>query len=177
MNSLKQHATVEILVVSGSLRIVVRPSPGWLSMLFQAAIIALFGLLSLRSWQSEPLLVRIPTVAVVIGGIGGWFAQLFGFSEEIEFDQKSLRVRTETFGWERTREYPIEQCSDLQVQDLTGDAHGLQCRIGWRTIEFGDYLSEQQAIEVLSALQDALPEVVPKLLHSVDITKLGLGPN
>ena len=177
MNSLKQHATVEILVVSGSLRIVVRPSPGWLSMLFQAAIIALFGLLSLRSWQSEPLLVRIPTVAVVIGGIGGWFAQLFGFSEEIEFDQKSLRVRTESFGWERTREYPIEQCSDLQVQDLTGDPHGLQCRIGWRTIEFGDYLSEQQAIEVLSALQDALPEVVPKLLHSVDITKLGLGPN
>jgi hypothetical protein len=148
-----------------------------MSMLFQAAIIALFGLLSLRSWQTEPLLVRIASVAVVIGGIGGWFAQLFGFSEEIEFDQKSLRVRTETFGWERTREYPIEQCTDLQVQDRTGGPHGLQCRIGWRTIEFGDYLSEQQAIEVLSALQDAMPDVAPKLLPSVDITTLGLGRN
>jgi len=168
---------MEILVLSGSLRIVVRPSPKLLSMLFQAAVIALFGFLSLRPWQTEPLLVRIAAIAVLIGGIAGWFAQLFGFSEEIEFDQKSLRVRTETFGWERTREYPIEQCSDLQVQDLTGDPHGLQCRIGWRTIEFGDYLSEQQAIEVLRALQDALPDVVPKLLHSVDITKLGLGLN
>jgi hypothetical protein len=177
MNPFKPHATVDILVVSGSLRIVVQPSPVWPSMLFQAAIIALFGFLSLRSWQTEPLLVRIATVAVVIGGIGGWLAQLFGFSEEVEFDQKSLRVRTETFGWERTREYPIEQCSDLQVQDLTGDPHGLQCRIGWRTIEFGDHLSEQQAIQVLSALQDALPEVVPKLLQSVDVTKLGLGLN
>ncbi len=177
MNPLRRSAKVEIAVVSGTLRVAVRPSPHWLSILFQAAIIALFGVLSLRSWQTESLLVRIATVAVVIGGIAGWFAQLFGFSEEIEFDQKGLRIRTETFGWERTREYPIEHCSDLQVQDLTSDPHGLQCRLGWRTIEFGDYLSEQQAIEVLSALQDALPDVAPKLLPSVDITKLGLGLN
>ena len=137
-----------------------------------------FAVLSLRSWEKMPLLGRILVVGGVIAAIAGWFQQLFGFSEVIELDSKHLRIRTEIFGWERTREYPIEQCSDLELQDLTGNPHGLQCRIGWRTIEFGDYLSEEQATEVLSALQDSMPEIALKLLPSVDIsrhfTNLGL---
>jgi hypothetical protein len=123
-------------------------------------------------------LERFLSVVVIIGAIGGWFEQIFGFSEVIEFDARHLRIRKETFVWERTREYPIERCSDLELQDRSGDPHGLQCRLGWRTIEFGDYLLEQQAIEVLSALEEALPDVALKLLPSVDIsknfTKLGL---
>jgi hypothetical protein len=75
---------------------------------------------------------------VVVVATVGWFEQLFGFSQVIEFDAKNLRIRTETLGWERSREYLIEQCTNLELQDRSGDPHGLQCRIGWRTIEFGD---------------------------------------
>jgi hypothetical protein len=48
---------------------------------------------------------------------------------------------------------------------------GLQCKLGWRTIEFGDYLSEEQANEVLGALADVLPDLVPTLFPSLDITR------
>jgi hypothetical protein len=171
MNPFKHHGDVETVIASGTLRVVVKPSPGWWSLLFQAGILVTFAVLCLRSWEQIPLLERILISGAVIAGIAGWFEQLFGFSEVIEFDQKSLRIRTETFGWERTREYPVEQCSDLQVQDLTGNPHGLQCRLGWKTIEFGDHLSEQQGIEVISALQDTLPEIASKLLPSVDVSK------
>ena len=132
----------------------------------------MFAVLSLRSWVKTPLLERIFIVIAVIGAIAGWFEQLFGFSEDIEVDAKNLRIRKETFGWERTKEYPIEKCTDLTLQDESGYPHGLQCRLGrLRTIEFGDYLSQQQALEVLTALEDGLPEVAQKLLPSIDITK------
>jgi hypothetical protein len=172
MNPLKRSANVEITVVSGTLRVTVRTSPRWSPLLFQAGIIALFAVLSLQSWIKMPLLERILVTVVAIGAIAGWFEQLFGFAEEIEFDPKNLRVRKETFGWERKREYPIEKCTDLKLQDESGHPHGLQCRLGrLRTIEFGDYLSQQQAVEVLTALDDGLPEVAQKLLPSVDITR------
>jgi hypothetical protein len=170
MNPLKRRASAEIVVVSGTLRVTVRPSPHWLLLLVEAGIIALFAVLSFRAKEMS-LLERILSIGVVIGAIAAWFEQLFGLSEVIEIDAKQLRVRKETFGWERTKEYPIEQCSDLSLQDESGDPHGLQCRLGrWRTIEFGDYLSQQQAIEVLSALDNGLPEIAQRVLPSEDIT-------
>jgi hypothetical protein len=172
MNPLKRSANVEITVVSGALRVTVRPSPHWLQLLFQAGIIATFAVLSLRSWVKIPRLERIFITVAVIGAIAGWFEQLFDFSEVIEVDPTNLRVRKETFGWERTREYPIEKCTDLKLQDESGQPHGLQCRLGrFRTVEFGGYLSQQQALEVLTALEDGLPEIAQKLLPSVDITR------
>ncbi len=140
----------------------------------------MFAVLSLRSWVKTLLLERIFIVIAVIGAIAGWFEQLFGFSEVIEVDPKNIRVRKETFGWEHTREYATERCTDLKLQDDSGHPHGLQCRLGrWRTIEFGDYLSQEQALEVLTAFADGLPEVAQKLLPSLDITrhftKLNLG--
>ena len=171
MNPLKHHAEVETTIASGIFRVVIRPSPRCWPLTFQAGIIVLFALVCIRSWKTIPLIERVLISGAVIAGIAAWCEQLFGFSEIIEFDQKNIRIRTEILGWERMREYPTEQCCDLQVQDLTSDPHGLQFRVGWRTIEFADYLSEQQAIEVISALQDALPDIAPKLLPSVDITK------
>ena len=110
--------------------------------------------------------------AAIFGAVLAWFEQLSGFTEVIEVDARHLRLRKEIFGWERTREYSIEQCSELKLQDESGDAHGLQCRLGrWRTIEFGDYLTQQQALDVLSALDDKFPEIAPKLLPSEDITQ------
>lgn len=179
INPLKQRASVETNVLSGALHVTVRPSPRPWLLLFEAMLIAAFAASSFRARAGISRLENILSGVVVVGAAVGWFEQLFGFSQVIEFDTKHLRIRTETLGWERTKEYPIEQCTDLQLQNRSGDPHGLQCRIGWRTIEFGNYLSEEQATEVIAALQDVLPEITPKLLPSVDIsrhfTKLGLG--
>jgi hypothetical protein len=172
MNPLKHRASVEIVFVSGTLRVTVRPSPNWLLLLVEAGMIAVFAVLSFRTRAEMPLLERILSAGVVIGAIGAWFKQLFGFSEVIEFDRKHLRIRKERFGWERTKEYPIEQCSDLSLQDKSGNPHGLQCRFGrWRTVEFGGCLSQEQAMEVLFALQNDLPEIAHDVLPSIDITR------
>jgi hypothetical protein len=135
MNPFKRHASVEIAVVSGTLRVTVRPSPHWLLLLFQAGIIAMFAVLSLRSWVKMPLLERILITIAVIGAIAGWFEQPFGFSEEIEVDPKNIQVRKATVGWERTREYPIERCTDLKLQDESGDPP----RVAMQVWPFEDY--------------------------------------
>jgi hypothetical protein len=172
MNLLKRPASVQIDLVSGTLRVTVRPVPHWFLLLVEAGAIALLAAFSFRARTEMSLLKRILSTAAVVGAIAAWLEQLFGFEEVIEFDQRHLRIRKATFGWERTREYPIEQCTDLAVQDEALDPHGLQCRLGrWRTIEFGDYLTQQQAMEVLSALQDGFPEMAQKLLPSIDITR------
>jgi len=107
----------------------------------------------------------------VLGAMVAWFGLLFAWEEVIEFDARQIRIRNEVFCWERNREYPIAECADLKPQDLFGSPHGLQCRLGRRTIEFGNVLSKEQAFEVIAALEDSLPEVVPTLLPSIDISE------
>jgi hypothetical protein len=172
MRPFKQTARVEVAVISGTVRVTVQPAPHWMLLLLQAGVIGMFAVLSFRARVTMSLIPRILSSLVVIAAIEEWLRQVFGSAEVIEFDSKHLRVRKETFGWERIREYPLEQCSDLTLQDESGSPHGLQCRLGrWKTIEFGDYLSQRQAIEVLSALQNGLPDVAHRILLSIDITK------
>jgi len=171
MNLLKQPPKMEMIVGSGFLRVSVRPSQHWAPLTFQAVTGAVFAALVFSARSRMSSLEFLFATLSVLGVVVAWFGRLFGWEEVFEFDAKHLRIRNEVFGWDRTREYPIVECSDLEPQDLTGHPHGFQCRLGRRTIEFGDYLSEQQGIEVLSALERALPEIVPTLLPSVDISK------
>src|SRR4030088_3202128 len=99
MNPFKPRATMELVVASGTLRVIVRPSPHWLSLLLQAALVAAFAFLSFRAGARMSRIERFLSAVVIIGAIAGWFEQLFGFSEVIEFDSRQLRVRKETFGW------------------------------------------------------------------------------
>ena len=127
MNPFHQDAEVDIAAVSGSLRVTIVPRPRWLPLLLEAAAIIAFAMLSFRAPAGMHLLERIVTLAFGIGSVVGWFAQLSGWTEVIEFDEKRLTIRKESFGWERVSRYPLEECSDLQAQDITGRPHGLQC--------------------------------------------------
>jgi hypothetical protein len=58
----------------------------------------------------------------------------------------------------------IEACTELQWHEPgDGDNGGLQCKIGWRSVRFGEYISEDQANEILAALQRTLPDVAQKM--------------
>lgn len=92
--------------------------------------------------------------------------------EAIEIGERGIRIDREIFGWHRISEFPIEQCSDLDLQTNKEDSRRLQFRLGkWRTIEFGNYMSKEQAERVRDTLADSLPETARKLLRSLDITK------
>ncbi|HJU10809.1 MAG TPA: hypothetical protein VJ728_08025, partial [Candidatus Binataceae bacterium] len=78
----------------------------------------------------------------------------------------------DTFGWHKASEFPIEQCSDLDLQTGKEDSRRLQFRFRkWRTIEFGNYISKEQAEKVLDTLADSLPDLARRLLPSLDITQ------
>jgi len=172
MGLFTDRAEVEIVVASGALRISVRPQPRPVSLVITAAIIILFASICILSWRQSALLERVLEIVVVLGAVFGWFQQLSGAEEEIEIGERGIRISREIFGWNKISEFPIEQCSDLDLQRDTEDSRQLQFRLEkWRTIEFGNYMSKEQAEKVLEKLADSLPEVARKLLPSLDITK------
>ncbi len=168
-------AKVDIVAASGVLRVAVSPNPHWISMASEAVLIVVFGGCAFRYWAEMPTMLRVFSVWGIGGGAVAWFYQLSG-SEVIEFDATGIRVRKDILGWEKLREYRIEDCRSLEPHVKgEGDAYGMQCKVGWRTVRFAEYISESQAKEVLSALQRELPEVAQKLEGGpTHFTTLGL---
>lgn len=172
MSLFADRAEVEIGATSGVLRVVVRPQPTVASLLVYAAAIVAFVVVSIKSWQRTAFVGRTSEVLITVGAVFAWFQLLSGSEEEIEIGEHGIRIRRDSFGWNRVSEYPLQQCSDLDLQTNKEDSGQLQFRLGkWRTIEFGNYMSKEQAERVLETLADSLPEIARKLLPSLDITK------
>ena len=75
-------------------------------------------------------------------------------------------------GWNRTTEYSVSDCRELQWHTQSeGDSYGLQCKVGWRTVKFGEYISEDEAIDVLTALQSNLPDVAQRICAMPNTSK------
>jgi hypothetical protein len=172
MAMLKRERAVEIVTASGTLRVTVDPKPAWLPMLAEAIGIAVFGVFVVRGWASMTVWYR----ALLVWGIGSacvaWLYQLSG-SEIIEFDAQKLVISKQILGWNRAREYALTDCRDLEWREPTGegDTYGLRCKVGWRTVKFGEYISENEAIEVLTALQTSLPDVAQQMFATSPASK------
>lgn len=110
---------------------------------------------------------RVLLAWVTMTACVAWFYQLFGY-EVIEFDAQKLVITKEVLGWSRRREYRISDCSDLAWHEASdeGDTEGLSCKVGWRTVRFGEYIPESEAIEIFTALQTNLPEVADQMFGS-----------
>jgi hypothetical protein len=172
MKLVSSKAEVEIVVASGALRVSICPRPTLGLLLTTAGLIVAFVAISAHSWWQSPTLVRIGEAIAVLGAVVAWFAQLSGSEEQIEIGQQGIRISRDILGWNSVSEFPIEQCSDLDVQSDSERSGRLQFRFGkWRTIEFGNHISNEQAEKVLDALADSLPEIARQLLPSLDITK------
>jgi hypothetical protein len=168
-------AKIDMLAASGVLRVTVSPRQRWVWIFSEAVLIVLFSRYALRYWAAMSLMLRVFSVWGIGSAVVAWFYQLSG-SEMIEFDATGIRIRKDILGWERMREYRIEDCRSLEPHVKgEGDAYGLQCKVGWRTVRFAEYISEEQANEVLSTLQKELPDVAGKLEASrTHFTTLGL---
>lgn len=110
-------------------------------------------------WWNRALLIWVMAGAVV-----AWFYQLSG-SEVVEFDAQKVSISKNILGWTRTSEYLLNRCRELEWRDATsdGDSSGLQCKVGWRTVKFAKNISDDEATEILRALQKNLPEVATHL--------------
>jgi hypothetical protein len=166
MDFFKRSAKLEIVASSGILRVTVPPRQSWLLIVVAIATDAFFVAMIYRSWAQIPFWLHIFIIWVFISSGIGLLFQL-SVTQMIEFDSLRLTVCKEIHGWERKKEYRVADCSDLEwVNASRGRSAGLQCKIRWRTIVVGKDLSEDEAAEVLAALQKSLPEVAQKLCSS-----------
>ena len=172
MSLFKRERAVDIVAASGMVRVTVNPRPAWFAMLLEAGGIVAFGFVMVRDWASMALWLRALLLWAIASAIIGWFYQLSG-SETIAFSAQNLSTSKETLGWNRTREYPVASCRELEWREQSGkgDNAGLQCKVGWRTIKFAHHISEDEAQEILTALQTNLPYVAQQICAMPDSSK------
>jgi hypothetical protein len=163
MDVFKRSAKIEIAASSGILRVTVPPARSWLLILAAIAADVVFVAMTYSSWSQMPLWLRLFIIWALISGAVGLVFQLF-VTQIIEFDALRLTVCKDIHGWERKHEYQIANCCELEwVRPSEGRPGGLQCKIEWRKILVGKGLSEDEAFEILAALQTNLPGVAQKL--------------
>jgi len=143
--------------------VTVHPRWPWLLLLLEVATVLFFAAVTYRNWLNMSFVFRVLFAWAGVSGAAALIFQLSG-TEVIEFDAHKLTVRREIHGWERKREYSVDECRELQwMEGSEGSPRAMQCKVGWRTIKFGHYLSENQVIEILTALQQVLPDVAQKM--------------
>jgi hypothetical protein len=168
----RRERAIEVAALSGTLRVTVAPKPAWIFLLVEGGGIFIFGFYAFRSWASLPSWNRALMIWIVVGAVIAWFYQLSG-SEVVEFDSQKLTISKHILGWTRTSEYVLTRCRELEWRDASGegDSSGLQCKVGWRTVKFAKYISEDEATEILTALQTNLLEVAMQLCAVPDSSK------
>jgi hypothetical protein len=168
MRILNSDPTVEISAISGMLRVTVRPSRSWLVAICECGAILTFGIMAYRNWETMSQLYRALFVSGTLSCAAVLLFQFSG-SEIIEIGSEKLTVRKGIHGWERTREYSIKECRELEwMQGAEDTPQRLQFKHGWRTVTLGEDLSENQAIEILTALQQSVPEAAQQLCSYPD---------
>lgn len=171
MSVFKRQRAVEIVALSGTLRVTINPRPPWGFLFIEAFVAVAFGVMVFRGWGSMAVGYRILFAWAVASAVIALFYQLSG-SEVVEFDTQKLTISKQILGWNRTTEHPVSDCRELQWHTQSeGASYGLQCKVSWRTITFGEHLSEDEAIEVLTSLQSTLPDVAERICAMPDSGK------
>jgi hypothetical protein len=160
MSFFEREAKVEILPISGMLRVTIQPQPNFVLMMAEVAIAVLFWTTTVRTWSSLSLLERGFFIWGDISTVVAFLYQISG-SEQIEFEPQKLTIRKSTVGWGRTREYLVDECTELQWCHAARGNQGscLHCKVGWKMVRFAGYISEKQATEIFRALEQNLPDV------------------
>jgi hypothetical protein len=171
---------IEIVCSSGTLRVTVPPKYPWISVPIGIAGTLFFASILYNTWAKSSFFIRTLYVWAFVGGALALVYQLSG-REIIEFSSDKLAVCKDVHGWERKKEYRTQECSGLEWEHGGEDWQaGLKCKIGLKTIRFGEGLSEDESIEILVALDRHLPEVARRICSYPDtegehFITLGLG--
>ena len=159
----KTDPTVEISTSSGTLRVTVYPGRSWPLALLELSVLAGVIVATYRNWATMSRMLRGAFIFALVSGVAGLIFQFSG-TETIEIDSNRITLCKDIHGWERKREYQTKECRELEWMEGSGDtSQRLQFKNAWRTITFGKDLTEDQAIQILTALQKALPEVAQRL--------------
>jgi hypothetical protein len=155
---------VDVLASSGMLRITVKPErrAGLVALVFDV----FFFFILYHYWSVGTLFNRVFWIFLLVSMFVGLTYVLLG-EENIEINSRTLTIRKGIHGWERQREYQITECRNLRWrQGQKGGGSYLKCEVGRWPITFGNRVSEDDSIKILSALQTALPDVARQICAS-----------
>jgi len=100
---------------------------------------------------------------VIVSSAAGLIFRWSGV-EVIKINADKITLCKGVHGWERKREYEVIKCGELEWREGgRGTPSQLQFKADQRTIVFGENLTENQAIQILTALQQILPSVAQQL--------------
>ncbi len=163
MGPSKTCTRIGIASSSGMLRVTVPPRRSWLLILLEIAVFLVGAIWVYGLWARTSLLFH---VLFIWGFVSASLALIYQLSvtQAVEFDSQRITVCKEIRGWERKKEYSVENCSQLEwSRGSEGHPPALNCKVGWRTVKLCEDLSEDESIEILAALQRGLPEVAQKV--------------
>ncbi|MGC1418202.1 MAG: hypothetical protein WA817_23135 [Candidatus Acidiferrum sp.] len=155
--------TIEISTGSGVLRVTVHPAQSWPVILLELGVLTAFAAVIYGNWTKLSYEFRGLFIFALVFAAAGLIFQFSG-TETIDIDTNKIALCKDVHGWERKREYGLNECRELEWTEGTEDtSQRLQFKTGWKTVTFGNNLTENQAIEILTALQQALPNVAQQL--------------
>jgi vacuolar-type H+-ATPase subunit I/STV1 len=163
MGTSEAGTRIGIISSSGMLRVTIPPRRSWLLILMGIAVFFVGAIWVYGLWAKVSLLFH---VLFMWGFVSALLALIYQLSvtQVIEFDSQRITVCKEIHGWERKKEYRVEDCSELEWSE--GSEHQppmLKCKADWRTVKVCEDLSEDESIEILTALQRSLPDVAQKI--------------
>ena len=158
---------VDVVASSGRVSVTVHPTPNWQAGLTAIISDILLAVLLYQYWPLTTFFMRAVWIFVMISTVLGLVYQLLG-EEVIEIDSRKLTIRKGVHGLERTREYPISECSDLEWHAGRKGGSLLGCKVGVWPKTFAKNISEADADKVMSALQHTLPDVARQICANRD---------
>ena len=161
-------AEMDIVASAETMRVTLRSNPRARLIHVAVAVIAVIvGVILAQSGRSSSPFFGLVVVAL-------WSS--LAASETIEIDDQKLVIRRKNLGWTRTSEYEIDKCTDFRANERQNWIFptALWCKVGERTIRFGQDMSYDQVAQVILALKRNLPHAADQLLMRTDITTLNL---
>jgi hypothetical protein len=145
------------------LRVAIPPRRPWLLIFLEIAVFLVGAIWVYGFWTRISTLLRVLFVWGFVSSAMALIYQLL-VTQVAEFDSERMTLCKEIHGWERKKEYKIEECSELEWSEGSeGEHEVLKCRVGSRTVKVCQDVSEAESIEILTALQRTLPEVAQRV--------------
>jgi hypothetical protein len=168
MGSSKAGTRVRIVSGSGMLRLTIPPSRSRLLILLEIAVLLVGMKWVYGSWTRISALFHVLFIWGFVSAALGLIYQL-SVTQVVEFDSQYMTLCKEIHGWERKKDYKIQECSELEWSEGSeGEPEALKCRVGRRRITVCQDVSEAESIEILTALQRSLPEVAQRVCSYPD---------
>src|SRR6266404_3984044 len=138
----KLNAKADIAFISGVLRVTIEHGANVLRLVFDLAIFIWVASEVIEGWTRVAPLSKVLFALTTVGAVADFAYQLTG-SEILEFGPEGLKIQRNYFGWEYIRSYAIDKCGELswQPEDSREGEFALNCRVGWRKVQFGKYLN------------------------------------